>query len=287
MFPQFNTIYQFYSDEVARLATITVESGAVVSPVDPDYAPASLVDDNPAKVAKIDDTSGAWLFEYASAQRIDLAALIHHNFDESTGSPGVSVRLEANTSNSWGAPPFSATFTIPPWFSVGTRRWPVNPWLDLTQATGYTTTGYRYWRLVVDGNSQDLQLGEVWFGSQIRRFEPNDLKWGLTPGAHKPQIENRTSFEISTTYSRGTTVWRQEADLMADDTLAAELERHWYDVEGRARPWLLIPSGPIDDDRAYLVRYATTDRQMQWNWENANDMRLAFQEVGRGLRPGV
>jgi hypothetical protein len=49
----------------------------------------------------------------------------------------------------------------------------------------------------------------------------------------------------------------------------------------------LIPSGPIAADRAYLVRWATTAQQMQWNWEHQHDMQLAFQEVGRGLRPGV
>lgn len=286
MLPQFNTIYQHYADEVARLATITIESGAVSSPFDDAYGPDALVDDNPAQVAKIDDTSGAWLFEYDTPQRIDLAALIHHSFDATSDNGSLSVRLEGNATNSWGSPSFSAEFTIPDWFGVGTRRWPLNPWLDLTSISGYSATGFLFWRLVIENNSQDIQLGQVWFGSQIRRFDP-DLKWAGNYGADKPQIENRTSFEVSTIYPRGTTVWRAAADLMADDTMAAALEVQWYDVEGRARPWLLIPAGPIDSVRAYLVRHATTDRQMQWNWENSHDMHLAFQEVGRGLRPGV
>lgn len=290
MLPAFNTIYQRLSDEVARNATsVTIETGAV-SPEDLEYGPENLFDENPAKVAKIEATTGAWLFAYNAKQRIELAALIHHNFDGSDESPAPSVRLEGNDTDVWTAPSFSAEFIIPPWFGVGTRRWPVNPWLDLTGISGYDPAGFLYWRLVVDGNSQNLQLGQVWFGATIRRFDP-DLRWivvgGPTDTLNKPQIENRTAFGVDTIYPRGTTLWAKEAELMASDELAADLETHWYDVDGRAHPWLLIPAGPIASDRAYLVRWAVSQRQMQWNWEHQHDMHLAFQEVGRGLRPGV
>jgi hypothetical protein len=211
--------------------------------------------------------------------------LIHHNFDADLGSPAASVRIEGNATNSWTSPSFSASFT-PQWFASGTRRWPINPYVDLTAASGYTTSGFLFWSIVVEGNSQNLQLGQVWFGQTIRRFDP-DLRWGGSYGARKPEIENRTNFEVDTTYSRGTTLWQAEATLDATDELAAAIEQHWYDVEGRSRPWLLIPNGPIADDRAYLVKYATTERQMQWNFEHYNQMRLAFQEKGRGLRPGT
>lgn len=286
--PAFNTIYQHYADEVGRLAaTVEIETGSAVSPADDDYGPDSLIDDNPAKVAKIEDTTGAWLFTYDAPQRIDLAALIHHTFDATEGgSPSASVRLEGNTSNSWTSPAFSAEFVIPPWFGTGTRAWPVNPWLDLTSVSGYSQSGFQYWRLIAENQSQNLQLGMVWFGSQIRRFDP-DLRWGVRHSDDKPQIENRTSFGISTIYSRGTTIHGIEAEMLPDDTMADALEQHWYDVEGRARPWLLIPSGPISDDRAYLVRYSSTDRQIQWNFDDYHEMRFTVQEVGRGLRPGV
>lgn len=286
MLPQFNTIYQHLSDEVGRNATSrTIETGAV-SPEDENYGPDNLVDENPAKVAKIDATTGAWLFAYNAKQPIELAALIHHNFDATADNGTLSVRLEGNDTDVWTSPSFSAEFTIPNWFASGTRRWPVNPWLDLTGISGYDPAGWLYYRLVVENNSEDLQLGQVWFGETIRRFDP-DLRWGPVDSPVKPQIENSTSFLVDTIYPRGTTRWAREADLMATDEMSAALELHWYDVDGRAHPWLLIPAGPIASDRAYLVRYTTTQRQMQWNFEHQHDMRLGFQEVGRGLRPGV
>lgn len=289
--PAFNTIYTHYADEVARLATsITIEND--VSPSlsgGDDYAPETLVDDNPAKVAKIEDTSGAWIFAYAAKQPIIIAGLIHHTFDEtvaSPGSPAPSVRLEGNSTNVWTNPTFVGEFPIPPWFGVGTRRWPQNPWLDLSEVSGYDPTGFLFWRLVIENNSQNLQLGQVIFSSVKRQFDP-DLQWGLSDTARKPLIEVRTAFEVSTIYSRATTIWQRDAGLRATPEMADAHELHWYDVEGRARPWLLIPSGPGATDRCYMVRYTMTDRQVQWNMDIQHDMRLSFQEVGRGLRPGV
>jgi hypothetical protein len=289
MLPQFNTIYQHVEDEVARLADITIETGAAVSPADDDYGPASLVDDNPAKVAKIEDTTGAWQLEFDSPQRADIIGLIHTTLDETTdspGSPAPRVRIQGNNTASWATPAFEADISVPAWLGTGTRRWPVNPWLDLTAQDGYDEDGFLFWRLFIENQSQNIQVGELWLGQVIRRFDP-DLRWDLRRRERKPEIENRTSFEVDTTYSRGTTIWEQEAELDADDEMAAALERHWYDVEGRARPWLIVPSGPIANDRCCLVKYMTTERQMEWNFENMHRMRLGFQEKGRGLRPGV
>lgn len=291
MEPLFNTIYTKYSDEVARLAdAIDIENDSSPSlSGGEDYAPATLVDDNPAKVAKINATSGAWVFSYSAKQRIRLAALIHGTFDEtvaSPGSPAPSVRLEGNNTDVWTNPSFVAEFTIPPWLGIAGGRWPQNPWLDLTGISGYDDAGFFFWRLVAENQSQNIQLGQVVFSPVIRQFDP-DLRWGVRQGAAKPIIENRTSFAVSTIYSRGTTLWKQTAELRADDAMTAAFEDHWYDVDGRANPFLLIPSGPVRDDRAYLVRYAMTDREIAWNSRVHVDKTLSFEEVGRGLRPGV
>jgi len=276
--PAFNTIYTHYSDEVARLATITIEADTTPSlSGGAAYAPASLVDDNPAKVAKINEdstgapavglVSGAWLFDFGAAQRIDFAALIH-------------------TTASFASPAFSADFVIPPWLGAGSGRWPQNPYMRLDDETGYSATGFRYWRLLFEDQPENIQVGEVRFHPTYYQFDP-DLRWGLSVSAEKPQIENRTAFGVSTLYARGTTIWEQQADILLTDEMRAALEAHWYDVEGRTRPWVIVPSGPVRDDRCYLVRYAMTEESVRWdNWE-ITSQRLQFQEVGRGLRPGV
>ena len=294
--PAFNTIYTHYTDEVARLATITIEGDTVPSRAGgAAYAPASLVDDNPAKVAKIneDDTdapatgpvTGAWLFDFGAAQRIDFAALIHTTA-ATTGSPSPRVALQGNTTASFASPAFSADFVIPPWLGTSSGRWPQNPYMRVDTETGYSAAGFRYWRLLFENQPENIQVGEVRFHAHYYQFDP-DLRWGLSVRSDKPQIENRTAFGVSTLYARGTTIWEEEADIMLTDPMRAALEDHWYDVEGRTRPWVIVPSGPVRHDRCYLVRYALTDERVQWDLPELTRQRLQFQEVGRGLRPGV
>lgn len=270
------SIYQRYSDQVAKLATITIETGT--PPVDlTNYGPQVLVDDNPARVAKIDSTTGAWLFTFLAAQRVDLIGLIHHDFDA-----GGNVRIQGNAINTWGAPSLNALITIPPWLGVGSR-WPLNPWLDLTGVAGYTTTGYQFWRLIITSNSQNLQLGQVWLSPTIRLLD-DDLQWEYVQTPSKRVIENRTAFGVSTIYSRGTTEWKLQGGHLMSDALQALLEEQWYDVDGRSNPWLLVPNGDVN--RCYFVRYADTMRGVTHIVDDVHSHQFNVEEVSRGLRPG-
>lgn len=275
-----SAIYQRHSDEVARLATITIETG--VDPGDSNYGPASLVDDNPAKVAKIDSTTGAWLFAYAAKQPIQIVALIHHDFDA-----GADVKIQGNATDDWTGSPgpaFEASIVIPPWLGASPRRWPVNPWLDLTAQPGYDATGFQYWRLVITGNSQNLQLGQVWFGETIRRLDP-DLQWNFVRSRETPLIENATAFGVATFYGRGTTRWRLEGDHRMTEALETALNEASFDTDGRVYPWLLVPDGL--ENRCYFVRWAETTRAVTKYFLDVYDQRFVVQEVSRGLRPGV
>jgi len=276
-------IYQRYSDEVARLATITIETG--VDPGDATYGPAALVDDNPAKVAKIDSVTGAYQFAYPAKQPVALVGLVHHDFDA-----GADVLIQGDDAADWVTPAFEAAITIPPWLGSGTRAWPVNPWLDLTEEYDYEPLGWQYYRLVITGNSQTLQLGQVWFGETIRRLDPH-LQWGRSHTHAKRYIRNRTAFDVETIYSRGTTLWRLEGTHGRDDTLQALLAAQWFDADGAAYPWLFVPNGL--ENRCHLVRWgeeARVETQIVGPpslsdsiWEQ----RLVITELARGLRPGV
>jgi hypothetical protein len=276
-------IYQRWSDNVARAATITIDTGA--DPLDSHYGPAVLVDDNPAKVAKIDSTTGAWLFDFGAAKRVDLVGLIHHSFDA-----GADVTLQATNdvadfATSPPSPPFSASIVVPTWLGSGSGRWPVNPWLDLTAQAGYLASGWRYWRLLVVGNSQNLQLGQIWMSPTIRRFDP-DVQWGVQRGQQRSLVQSRTAFGVDTIYARGTLRWSQSGQLrMTTDVYAADLETQWQDVEGRAKPWLLVPDGEVNV--CYFVRWAGLDLQTQWAAPAIRDRQIQVEEVARGLRPGV
>jgi hypothetical protein len=282
-----NTIITFYRDEVGRTTAATIGTGT--DPGDDNYGPAQIVSDDPAKVGKIDSTTGAWVLDFGVAQRVDLAALIHHDFDA-----GADVVLQANTSNSWGSPAFEVALTIPSWFGTGTRAWPVNPWLDLTTATptvgSYSPTGWRYWRLSITSNSQNLQLGALKLYSQFYVFE-SDMLEGWSRAQRKPAIVNTTAFNIKTKYTRGTTIYASNGSLLTRSSQVADLEDQFFDTDGEMLPFVMVPNALRN--RCYFVEKSdgSFTETVQF-YDQANDDELialpfAVEEVGRGLRPGV
>jgi hypothetical protein len=270
-------IYQRPSDHILRNATLTIQTG--VDPGDTNYAPASLVDGNPAKVAKIDSTTGAWLADFGAAQRVDLVSLIHHDFDA-----GADVKIQGNATDSWGAPSFSASITIPTWYGRTANPWPVTPWRDLTSASGYSATGFRYWRLVITGNSQNLQLGQWWLGPAIRHFDRN-YRWHQVREVRSPLIRSRTAFGVDTIYSRGTHVVSFVLDQQPTTTFADELRTTWIEMGGGAEPWLFVPDPTLNE--AYLVRWGSEMQSLTYDVNNVWAQSIQIDEVGRGLRPGV
>lgn len=277
-----NAIYQFRSDEVARLASsITVDSGTPNT--DPDYAPTVLVDENPAKVAKIDSTGGSFLLAYAAKQPVQVAALIHCAADA-----GQVVTLQGNNTNTWATPTCHGTFTIPTWLGAGVTRWPVNPWLDVTTLTGYDAAGFYYWRVLFGTGTQNIQLGQLWLGATIRRFDPN-LNIGHRTKPKRLQIVNRTSWDVETIYSRASRRWSLIATLQFDSATVTTLTSQWDSTDGRSYPWLIVPNGLVNE--CYLVRGALTDLEMEHQYPNmtraGHTLQLSVEEVSRGLRPGI
>jgi hypothetical protein len=264
-----NTIYSHASDDVAPNATITVNTGTE----DPAYPKANLVDFVPAKPGKLTTTTGSWVFDFGSAQRVDIVALIHHNL-----TPGLEVRIQGNASDSWGSPTFNQPITIPTYREDG---FPVNPWLDLTGLSGYGTGGFRYWRVVVVGvNGAAVAIGEVLLIKLKRSLDPN-INWGERRQEDRKLVEHRTDFGVSTIYDLGVTVRELNGDVDASDTQKAAIQSWWRDTKGRSRPFLLVPDGLVND--AWMVRWKDTKLDVQLQFLDRNPIQLGFEEVSRGL----
>jgi len=267
--PSVNLIYQRASDQVADSATITVQTGTENTT----YPSAGLVDSNPAKPAKLVETSGAWLFSFAAAQRVDLIAIPHHNL-----TAGLQVRIQGNAADAWGAPTLNALITIPAWRADG---WPIGPWLDLTQDANYAVGGFQYWRLVIVGaNAAPVAIGQVWLGETLRRLSPN-VDWGVQEAEEHKVIEHETDFGVVMLYDLALLRRTFSGDLDATDA-ARELVRSWWrSTNGRARPFILITDGTVNE--ALFVRWATSRLETDLEFLDRNTMKLAFQEVSRGL----
>lgn len=280
-------IYTRWSDQVANEATITIQTGT--DPGDDNYGPDVLVDENPAKLAKIDSTTAAWQFAFAAPQRIDLAAFIHGTFEQTC-----TLRLQGNTSATWGSPlPFDAEIDVLEWFGSGSNRWPRNAWLDLTQHEDYSATGFQYWRLLCTGNSQNVQLGQVIFSPVIRYMDP-DLRWEFVRKIRNRSIVNETAYGSKTIYVRRSPQFLLEGDQRMTEAFYNDQIIHNHDASGIGYPWLLIPKRPIsadletvDNEEAFYVRWVDDVFATTHVYVGAIDKKFVVEEVSRGLRPGV
>ena len=274
-------IYTHPVDELAGLSTVTVQTGTAPT----GYGPTLLIDHNPAKVAKISAVTGAWQGQWGSNQAPKICSIIHHDFDA-----GANVRIQFDSTPTWGAPAFDQAITIPAWKGTGTRRWPTTPWVDLTLNANWNITGWLYWRLVVTSNSQNLELGQIYLSSSLRRVgtpltKEGGIAFGYTETPRRPVVENVTSCDVQTIYTKGTRIFSFAGALRTIDSVMPGFKEQWEDAGGMAEPFLFIPDGDVNE--AYYVRWAGDNKPFTRNFSDQNDLPWDLREVGRGLRPGT
>lgn len=268
-------IYSHWTDELIRTGTVTLETGSAET----DYPVELVFDDDPGHVFRSPDLAVAIQVDFLVATPLALISLVHSTL-ESTDA----VKIEGSDTANWAAPTASVAITPAGWEGSGVTRWPINTWKDLTGSSIFST-GYKSYRIcfgITANLAQPLQIGQIRLEPAIRNFE---LQNGFTETRLRPLIENVTSFNIATMYDRGTTQWGCTFDIIPNDAMRLAFQAQWSDVNGRARPWLFIPDGLVN--RCYIVRWASTQEQVQRTWRTLGKISAAVEEVGRGLRPGT
>ena len=269
MAPTINFIFQRSSDNIAPDATLSVNTGVE----DTDFPKENIVNLLPAKPMKFTGTIGSVVFDFGSAQRIDLVALFNHNLDA-----GLDVRIQGNATNTWGAPTFDATFTIVAATTDGIR---VNPWLDLVEEGGYSAGGFQFWRVAVIGtNSVAVALGEVWLSALARRLIPN-VRWGAIQRDQRRLIRHVLPSSLVATFDLGSR-WREfDAQVVRNEVARQEIIDWWRDTRGAARPFLLVPDGLVND--AWFARFVEQNLDFTLRHTNQRAVTLRFEEVPSGL----
>lgn len=261
-------LYSRYSDNVAPNATPSVDTGTE----DTAYPAANLVDRDPGKPAKLTTTTGSYLWDFGSAQRVDLFGLIHHNL-----TAGLDVKIQANATNAWGSPTVSAAVTIP---ALPGDGYNVNPFVDLTGVAGYSSGGFRYWRLLINtANANPVAIGEVWLGTTKRTMAW--VLYGIEFVDAFPMIEHRTDFLVSHVYSFGVRNRRVTGLVRMTNDIRDDLVAWGRDNRGRARGSLIVPDSTKND--CLMARFASSDVPWVRTLPNLNETTLAFEEIARGL----
>lgn len=259
-------IYQHPTDNVAGNVTPVPTTEDVTYPV------ANLFDRNPAKPFRFTDDEGNIVWNFGADQRIDLVSIIMHNL-----APGLNVRVQMNGTDSWATPSMDVALVIPAYDLDG---YPVNPWVDMTDKTGYLVAGYQFLRLLFPENPDDIALGEAWLGS-LKRTLPVDLDWPIEDSVDRPIVEHTTDYRASTIYDFGVKQ-RSLSGITKSTTAGRTAVKQWWDsCRGRVVPHLIVPFP--EDNEAFMMQFADPVRGDRREFEGYNVLDLAWREVSRGL----
>ena len=260
-------IFQHPEDQLLSDAVTITPSGE-----DVDYPVENLYDSNPAKPYKMGATSGNVVFDFGSAVNIDLVAIIHHNLDGELAN----VKIQGNTTDSWGSPPLDQTISIPDPEADG---FGINPFKDLSALTN----SYRYWRLNFGtANSVAIQIGEFWMG-ETKRSLLNNVLQGIDEDVERQLIEHVTDFGVSTIYDLGSKIKAWRMSIGCDTAAKAQVETWWDSCHGRVLPCIFILDPNINDAR--MVRWSDPIRtfRSEAGFSDWHTLQFGLKEVSRGL----
>ncbi len=258
---------------IGRYALQVSASSVTGSAEDTDYPGAYLFDGNVARPAKLTTTTGNWVFDFGSAQRIDLMAFGPHNLTAGL----TNVLFEGNATNSWGGPSLSATVTIPAYFEDGQS---VNPWLDLTQEPGYTTTGFRFWRLSVGtANAAAIAIGELALYSQMTTI--HNFRVGVDDVLRIPAVIHSTLYEVDTVYHLGVARRRLVGDVVIGASELATLLSWYRGGAGPAQWHTIVLEDGVNDAR--FVRFDGDALSFVRLGNSVHRVGMSFTEASRGL----
>lgn len=264
------------TDDLLTGATITSADE------DPEYPASNLVAENAANPAKLLTTSGDWVIHATSAISPIFAVLIYQYLDSS-----LDVRLQGNSSNSFGSPPFEQDFTIPgkrldgpsyqPWtYNVGMR------------IMGSPLPTYEWWRLVIAGtNSQACAVGRL-----LLLPDPRTVKFLVADRLEETdepeaQIILPTELGVETIYDiggprrgvTGVTPVTDQSGLPLQD--ASDFRSLHESVNGRLHPFVLWPFGQSGEP--WLVRFTQGLQTRRHSGAKVQYWPFAVKEVSRGL----
>jgi hypothetical protein len=238
---------------------------------DASYPATNLGDLNPAKPARLTTTTGSWVRDLGSAKQVDQVLIPHHNL-----TAGLEVRIQANTTSSWGAPPLNELLVVPAYESDG---FPVGFFKDLTHIG---TRSYQFWRFVVVGtNAAPVAIGEIWLQT-LKRQLVDHIAPGMVDTRRRPIVEHVTDYEVATIYDFGVKVRRLVADHMPSPDGRAAILDWWHACHGRAQKTFVIRDPDVNE--MLMMRWDENEIAEERTRKLRSTIRLGWLEVSRGLK---
>ena len=235
------------------------------------YEAAWVADERPERPSRLSAATGYWQVDFGAARRVDLVAIVAH-----TLVAGATVQVQGGNAT----PPttLSTTLTVPA-LRADDQRW--NLWRRLTDVTGYTVDGFRYWRFTIASNSGTCQVGEIWLAAQVHA-----LPLGVQPEGTRDEerlvITHETGQQVLLQIDRGVTVRRLQARVLVKTETDLQTLLEWTrSARGRARPSLVVPSDGDAHD-AWLAVFDTTRQSWTRRRGGLREVALALRELSAG-----
>lgn len=263
------------SDLVTALAVVTC-SEPVSS--DPSYGLASLYDGIPARPCKILSVGPARIvLDFGSAQRLDAIAIPNHNL-----AAGSVITIAGNATNAWGAPTMSLGLVTGPDSLDGHVA---SPWADLTQASGYSPLGFRFYSVLFPAQAVEIKIGELLAIAELRQFS----QWTQfgTRGVQIPFLESLTTeYGVQRVYRRRVAQRSLDYRIIGNDADFEALRALALDAGGLALPWFVVNDSDAFSDGGLMVRF-TPDTAAKIlateQWYDVNEIRFSVQELSRSV----
>ena len=239
-------LYSKPSSNVAVTGDVTgnVELSLVTGTENPYYPLARLIDLDPATSFKT-NTSGdcrvQWRY-FNGAQRVDAMFIPMYNMPA-----GTVIRIEGNSAASWGSPAFSTTYTVPA-YEGGIPR---GIFVNVTEASGYSPSGYTYWSLYIPNTGSPIALGEVHLSSlleEARHLEdsPEEIRAQLV-------IEHEREDGGRFVYQRGIQAYVFSGSVEVPLTELADYRALWADTYDGYYPFFVVVHVWEDQPEGFMM----------------------------------
>lgn len=204
----------FYSDNLVESATLTASTENALFPVE------NIQDDRRTKVFRSTANSDNVVLDFGSAKDID-SILVTSN--PVSGFGFTTITIEANSSNSWGAPPFSQAITVNTQYGIGLY--------ELA-----TPISYRYVRVVMTSGGSYCELSNLFIGEKITPSRGLNYGWTNKNDDLVQTKENRFGQKFSDIIGRQRIISGTIQNL-TDANI--DLIRAVVDAKGKHRPFFV------------------------------------------------
>ena len=191
--------------------------------------------------------TGIVTFDFKTAEVVDSIIVVG---DKLRGLGFTSMTVEANITDSWGAPAFSTTLTPDAEYNFGYK--------DLSA----TNPEYRFWRVTISGGSPFVELSHLFIGREVAVGRSVNLNWSF-------QNNDKSSVTTNRSGQRFIDIRNKQKEIRVGYSVLSKTEyailQNAIDENGESVPfWIIMdPDEKISDNKGRFAGPFFLDRVPQ------------------------